>query len=182
MRHLSDSSTSAGVLRAKKSFGQRGGRCRSAGFTIFEVAMAGFVLAFGIATAIIAMQMGFKALNVARDSTLASQIIQSEIERLRLLPWSKTTGATPEPVDSILELPASETVALTSMFTGNAALGAKFTVTRTVTTDTSRPSDVRYITVTVSWKTYDGRTQTRSFTTMYAKNGLYDYYYTVAST
>ena len=143
--------------------------------------MAGFIMTFGIASSIIVMQMGFKALNVARDSTLASQIIQSEIERLRLLPWSKTSGTMPEPVDSISELPALEAVNLTSMFTGNAALAAKFTVTRTVEADVARPSDVRSITVKVTWKSYDGRSQTRYFTTLYAKNGLYDYYYTIAS-
>src|SRR5687767_1372146 len=83
------------------------------GFTIIEVTMATFVMAFGIATSIIALQTGFRALDVARDSTLASQIMQSEIERLRLWPWNNTSTVA---VDSICELPASETVALTAMF------------------------------------------------------------------
>ena len=140
--------------------------------------MATFVMAFGISTSIIALQTGFKSLDVARDSTLASQIMQSEIERLRLWPWNNTSTGT---VDSICELPASETVSLATMFASNAELAAKFAVTRTVTADGTRPDDVRYITLTVTWKSYDGRTHTRSFTTMYAKNGLYDYYYTLAT-
>ena len=147
------------------------------GFTIIEVALASFVMVFGVASAIIAMQMGFKSLDVARDTTLASQIMQSEIERIRLWPWNNTSTVA---VDSVLELPASATVSLASMFTGNAALAAKFTVTRTITSDLSRPDDVRYITINVSWNSYDGRNHTRTFTTMYSKNGLYDYYYTVA--
>src|SRR5262245_11393882 len=97
------------------------------GFTIIEVAMATFVMAFGISTSIIALQMGFKAINVARDETLASQIMQSEIERLRLWPWSKTTPA--GVVDSIVELPATETVSLGSTFASNAAIAARFNVT-----------------------------------------------------
>ncbi len=149
-----------------------------AGFTIIEVAMATFVMAFGIATAIIALQMGFKALDVARDATLASQIMQSEIERLRLLPWN---NASTTAVDSICELPASETVALASMFASSARLTNKFTVIRTVTPDPDRPADVRFITITVTWRSYDGQEHTRSFSTMYAKNGLYDYYYTLAN-
>jgi Tfp pilus assembly protein PilV len=148
------------------------------GFTIMEVMMATFVMAFGISTAIIALQTGFKSLDVARDSTLASQIMQSEIERLRLWPWNNTSTSA---VDSICELPSSETVSLTTMFASNAELAAKFAVTRTVTADSTRPDDVRYITLNVTWKSYDGRTHTRSFTTMYAKNGLYDYYYTLAT-
>ena len=146
-----------------------------AGFTIIEVAMATFVMALGIASSIIAMQMGFKALNVARDSTLASQIMQSEIERIRLMPWANASAA----VDSITELPATENVSLATMFTSNTQIAAKFTVTRSVTVDVAR-ADVRYITLSVSWNSYDGRTHTRSFTTMYCKNGLYDYYYTLA--
>lgn len=141
--------------------------------------MATFVMAFGIATSIIALQMGFRAIDVARDSTIASQIMQSEIERLRLLPWNNTSTTA---VDSIAELPTTpETVSLTTMFTTSAALIAKYQVTRTVTPDSTRPSDVRYITLQVGWNSYDGRRHTRSFTTMYAKNGLYDYYYTLAN-
>ena len=90
---------------------------RQAGFTLIEVCLATFVMIFGIATSLIVMQTGFKALDVARDSTLASQIMQSEIERIRLLPWNNTSTTA---VDSICELPASETVALSTMFTANA--------------------------------------------------------------
>jgi Tfp pilus assembly protein PilV len=149
------------------------------GFTILEVALATFVMAFGISTSIIALQMGFKAINVARDETLASQIMQSEIERLRLWPWSKTTPT--GVVDSIAELPATETVPLASTFVSNAAITSRFSVTRTVTNDPSDTTrNVRYITVTVAWNSYDGRPHSRNFTTLYAKDGLYDYYYTLA--
>ncbi|WP_158305348.1 hypothetical protein [Opitutus terrae] len=139
--------------------------------------MASFVMALGISSALIAMQWGFRHLDVARGNTLASQIMQSEIERLRLFPWEKTTPT--GVVDSIIELPASEPVSLASMFSSSAALAARFTVTRTVTADAAR-ADVRYVTVTVTWNTSDGQSHTRSSTTMYAKNGLYDYYYTLA--
>jgi Tfp pilus assembly protein PilV len=149
------------------------------GFTILEVAMATFVMAFGIATSIVALQMGFRAIDVARDQTLAAQIMQSEIERLRLWPWSKTVPASV--VDSIVELPASESVSLASTFTSNATVAAKFSVSRTITNDPADTTrNVRYITIAVTWKSYDGRAHTRNFTTMYAKDGLYDYYYTLA--
>ena len=151
---------------------------RVAGFTIVEVAMATFVMAFGIATAIIALQMGFKSLDVARDATLASQIMQSEIERLRLMPWNNLSTTA---VDSICELLEKEEVSLASMFASNPRLINKFSVVRTVTPDSDRPADVRYITIEVSWRAYDGQQHTRRFSTMYAKNGLYDYYYTLAN-
>jgi hypothetical protein len=68
------------------------------------------------------------------------------------------------------------------MFTSTAdsELASRFQVERTITTDSARPNDVRYVRITVTWRTLDGRSQTRSFRSMYAKNGLYDYYTTVA--
>lgn len=140
--------------------------------------MATFVLALGISTSIIALQTGFKSIDLARNSTLAAQIMQSEIERLRLWPWN---NASTSARDSIYELVAEEDVPLASMFAANPELAAKFKVTRKVDPDSTRPDDVRYITITVEWKSYDGRSHTRSFRTMYAKNGLYDYYYTLAT-
>ena len=139
--------------------------------------MAAFIMALGIGSSVVTMQSGFKSINVARDTTIASQILQSEMERLRLMAWNNTSTTA---VDSICELPATETVNLSSMFSSNSAFTSKFTLTRTVAADEARPNDVRYITLSVSWKTLDGRSQSRSFKSMYAKNGLYDYYYTVA--
>ena len=170
MRHPNSGPSFAPTLR-------RAARRQDRGFTIIEVAMASFIMAFGIGSSIIALQSGFKALDVARDTTLASQILQSEIERLRLMAWSNTATTA---VDSIIELPASEAVSLASMFSSSAGLETKFDVTRAVEVDADRPTEVRYITISVRWRSYDGRTHNRSFRSMYAKNGLYDYYYTLA--
>jgi Tfp pilus assembly protein PilV len=164
------------VSRTLRPVHGRGSRTR--GFTILEVALASTIMALGIASSIVVMQAGFKAVDVARDNTLASQILQSEMERLRLMAWDNPSTTAR---DSIRELPETETVALGSMFTTNTVLASRFEVVRTVTPDSSRPNDIRYITISVTWRTLDGRTQTRSFRSMYAKNGLYDYYTTVAA-
>ena len=152
--------------------------------------MATFVMALGISTSIIAMQSGFKSLDVARDTTLASQIIQSEVERLRLMSW---TG--------ISALPASETVSLSTMFTTNTEITSRFTATRMVGAVVDPPvsptqanlantaygswktwstAEMKQITISVSWKGYDQRSHSVSMVTYYAKNGLYDYLYTLA--
>jgi hypothetical protein len=131
--------------------------------------MATFVMAFGIATSIIAMQTGFKSIDVARGTTLASQIIQSEIERIRMLSWTSVTA-----------MDGTNTVDLSTMFTTDPTLASRFTVTRRVVADTDRPSDVRDIWINVAWRGYDNRAHSRTFYTKYVKNGLYDYYYTLA--
>jgi Tfp pilus assembly protein PilV len=141
----------------------------TSGFTILEVALASSVMAMGIATSIIAMQTGFRFIDVARDTTLASQILQSEIERIRMMNWG-----------AVSTLPAEATVDLSTMFTSDANLASRFTVVRQMAADGARPADVRLITLRVTWRSYDGRTHTRSFQAKYVKNGLYDYYYTLA--
>lgn len=151
---------------------------REAGFTIPEVMVATFVMALGIATSVIAMQAGFKQIDVARGTTLASQIIQSEMERLRMMPWSKTSPV--DVVDSIIELPASETFDGTAFFSANPDLAGRYEITRSAAPDTARPTEVMNITVRVRWQSYDLRWHQRSFKSTYCKNGLYDYYYTVA--
>jgi Tfp pilus assembly protein PilV len=153
-------------------------RPREAAFTIPEVMVATFVMALGIATSIIAMQAGFKQIDVARGTTLASQIIQSEMERLRMMPWSKTSPV--NVVDSIAELPATTTFDGTTFFSANPELAGKYQITRTATADPDRPTEVMNIVVQVRWQSYDLRWHQRSFSSTYCKNGLYDYYYTVA--
>lgn len=138
-------------------------------FTILETMMATFVMALGISTSILAMQQGYKFLDTARGTTLASQIIQSEVERLRMMSWATITA-----------LPATATFDGATYFSSSSSLTGDYSMTRTVALDSTRSSDVALITVSVTWKTYDGRPQTRRFQCKYMKNGLYDYYYTLA--
>jgi len=58
-------------------------------FTIVEVMIAAIVLALGITTSITTLQGGFQAVDVARNYTYASQVMQSEVERLRLKNWTQ---------------------------------------------------------------------------------------------
>ena len=133
-----------------------------------EVIMATFIMSLGIATSLIAMKACFKQVDLARGTTLASQIIQSELERIRLMSW---TG--------VAALPATATFDGTSFFSSS-SVAAAYEVTRTVTDDASRTGDVKNITVAVRWQSSDGRWHRRSFNAIYARNGLYDYYYTLA--
>ena len=59
------------------------------GFTLVEVMVASTVLVFGIVTAVTTSQRGLQALDTARNLTAASQIMQSEMERIRLLSWTQ---------------------------------------------------------------------------------------------
>ena len=162
-------------------------RRATAAFTIMEVAMATFVMAFGITSSIVALQSGFKAIDVARGTTLAAQIIQSEMERLRMMPWNKSSTSA---VDSILELstatdttapiPSGSPAGVDVAKIRGADVVGRYTITRTVEDNADHPGEAKDITVTVRWQSYDNRWHQRSITALYCQNGLYDYYYTVA--
>lgn len=156
-----------------------------AGFTVAEVMVATFVMIFGIASSIIVIQSGFRALDTARNTTLASQIIQSEMERIRLLPWNtNSVDAAGNLKPAVVRLPASEPVDLEGIFpsgTTTDLLAARFTITRDTADVADRSGEMVDITVTVTWTGIDGVSHTRTSTTQYSKDGLYDYYYTKAS-
>jgi Tfp pilus assembly protein PilV len=125
------------------------------GFTLVEVACAAFVLLFAIASSIVAMQIGFRSLDYARGLTLASQIIQSEMENIRM-----------RPLDQI------PSVAGTTTHPGG------FTVTRSVSevpTDANQPQ-LYEITLTIEWVTVDRITHRRSTSTQYSEFGLNDFF------
>ncbi|MEZ5414120.1 MAG: prepilin-type N-terminal cleavage/methylation domain-containing protein [Opitutaceae bacterium] len=143
------------------------------GFTIVEVMVAATIMVLGITTSLTTLTFGMRAIDTARNSTLAAQIMQSEMENIRLLNWAQLTA-----------LSASETVDISSIISSGSSttldatlnnIISKFTCTRTITTP---KSNMREITLTVSWNGQDGRAHSNSYVTRYCKDGLYDFYYT----
>lgn len=139
------------------------------GFTIMEVTMSTFIMAMALSTSILTMMGGFRSIDVARNITLASQVLQSEMERLRLMSWS-----------DIAALSTSETVDLSTVFTSDAALAARYQLVRQVTDVSGKVGEMKQITLAVTWTNSSGLPLSRQFTTYYTKDGLYDYYYTLA--
>lgn len=159
-------------------------RCRA--FTILEVSLAGAVMAMGIATSLTVLQYGLRSIDTARNMTLASQIMQSAIEILRLQNWTqisamRTTNPSGTPGSSggpALVDPSTTiiTSGSSSLNTTLTAIANRFSCYRTVEEISGR-SDIFKITLTVSWTGIDGRAHSLVYETRYAKNGLADYYY-----
>lgn len=125
--------------------------------------IAAIVLALGITTAITTLQTGLQAMDTARNCTAAAQLMQNEMERLRLKSWVQIQ----EVVDS-----GDTTVAVPA---GLVSGGAPFTCTREIQ---DLKADMKQITLVSSWRGYDGRTHSARLVTRYGKTGLYDYFYT----
>jgi Tfp pilus assembly protein PilV len=138
-------------------------RARPAGFTILEVMIAAIVLVLGITTAITTLQRGFQAIDVARNYTFASQVMQSELERLRLKSWAQVEA---------LQNSRDTAVAVPSV-AGTAS--PTFACTREIR---DLKTDMKEITLTATWRGYDGRAHTTRLITRYGRSGLYDYFYT----
>lgn len=146
-----------------------------AGFTIAEVLMATFVMAFAITSSIVVMQHGFRYLDTARKTTLAAQIMQSEMERIRMLSWGRISA-----------LPPSEEIDFDDIFPANTTaeqevldrIERTFVATRTVTSLAEYDNQIRQINVTITWNGLDGISHTRTSSTQYCQDGLYAYYYT----
>lgn len=132
--------------------------------------MATFVMAIAISTAITTLQRGFLSLDTARNTTISGQIMQSEMERIRLRDWAEIAAYSTAGRVGPLTIDTS--------FTGNAFIGDRFKLYRTVTVvPTGTTAGMREITLTCEWDSYDGRPLTRSYTIYYGQNGLYDYFY-----
>ncbi|MEO7412337.1 MAG: prepilin-type N-terminal cleavage/methylation domain-containing protein [Opitutaceae bacterium] len=133
------------------------------GFTLVEVMIAATVLVLGIVSSITALQSGLQAIDNARNYTAAAQLLQNEMERLRLKSWAQLQTLS-ESGDTAVQVPAS-------LKSG----GIPFSCTRQIT---DLKTDMKQIALVASWRGYDGRTHSAKLLTRYGKTGLYDYFYT----
>ncbi|HKB56714.1 MAG TPA: prepilin-type N-terminal cleavage/methylation domain-containing protein [Lacunisphaera sp.] len=143
---------------------------RPAGFTLVEVMMASLILVAGFIGMIEAVGLGSNMMDSARRQTLAAQILNHEIEKLRLSSWTTISAMTA----------TSPTPTIDGQFsTAITASGATYTLTRTVADPTT---NLREITYTVTWVVKTSRlkadgtlltfTYTRTNSAYYGKYGL----------
>jgi prepilin-type N-terminal cleavage/methylation domain-containing protein len=157
------------------------GRRKRRGFTIIEVMLAATVLALAISSSIIVLQHGLRALDTARYTTLAGQILQSQMEKLRLLSWEQMTHATYGPINfttfraEVATVPTAEMKRFKAA--GLEARCAQSIVAATGPT-TALGSSMLQITLTATWTGMDGRPHSLSYMSNYGKYGLSDFFYT----
>jgi Tfp pilus assembly protein PilV len=143
---------------------RRPGAIAARAFTIVEVAMAVIILALALTTSLTAMQRAFLQFDTARNLEIAANMLQCEMEKERLFTWAQASNASYAPV-------------IDPSFARNPAIGGRFTLSRTLATLASHSGQVVQITLTVSWRGYNGRSLARSYTSYYTQGGLYVYLY-----
>ncbi len=130
------------------------------GFTLVEVLVGTLLIAIVFTAAYGSYFTGLKMVDESRQETLASQIIQSEMEAMRTMSWNDLADLT-----SGMITPEEEFVD---------QYADRFEVYRQIDVVNSLQ---KQITIWVSWTNGTGRTTYRCFTYIYTKNGLNDYYY-----
>jgi len=128
-------------------------------FTLVELLIAMVIFASVIAGGLACVRMGLNQIGNARSETRASQVMQSEIERLRSLAWNNFTA-----LDG-----SDQNVDLSAEFSD--AVYGSFNMKRSIT----GAGDSRKITLVIEWKDLSGASHTKSYVTQYTKGGLYDY-------
>ncbi len=136
-----------------------------AGFTLIEVALASTILVVGFVGMIEALAFGSEMLDTARKQTIAAQIIQSEVEYLRMQSWTVVSGLTSTSADYLSNYTEFSS---TSLATGP---GKWFTFARRVTSPDPHPN-VRQVTLTVNWTSITGKPHSRSCTAYIGRYGL----------
>lgn len=134
---------------------------QSDGFTLVEVMIAAAVMVLVIMSSIGTLTFGYRLLDNARLNTLAGQVLQSEMETLRLENWTQLSAH-----------PGTEAFAVESAIA--AASHGKFTCIRKIE---SIRATTKLITLTISWSGMRGEPHSRQYVTYFGKDGLNDYYY-----
>lgn len=133
-------------------------------FTLVEVAMAVFILALALTTSLAALQRAFLQLDTARNLEIAANILQCEMEKERLFTWAQASNGGYAPV-------------IDPSFSRNPAIAGRFTLSRSLATLAGHSGQMLQITLTVTWRGYDGRSLSRNYTSYYTQGGLHAYLY-----
>jgi hypothetical protein len=108
--------------------------------------------------------------DTARSATLAAQIMQCQVENLRLKNWTQLESFVGEKTFTKTELEAL-------LPTSAQDAAGRFTLTQKIAPIAGR-TGMMDVTLQVDWTGVGGIRHSRNFVTRYSQSGLYDYYIT----
>ena len=140
----------------------------SFGFTLIEVALASTILLVGFIGMIEALAVGSEMLDTARKQTIAAQIMEAETEYLRLQSWTTIQGLTSRSPDFLTNYPDFQQASLSGLAS---FAGTAFKFSRQLANPDPH-SNVRQVTMTVSWTSITGKPHSRSSNVYIGRYGL----------
>lgn len=139
----------------------RRSRFSRAGFSLVEVMAASCVLMLGLGGTVLTVKTSLATISHSRHLGVASQVMQSEIERLRLRSWAQLQA---------IQDSGNHTVSSESL-----PAGSNLTCTRRIT---DVRDGLKEITIETTWGGGTSRIHTARLVTRYSRSGLNDYFYT----
>ena len=133
------------------------------GFSLTEIMMSMLVLGMVVASTITALRSGFTMIQLARDNTMAAQILQSEMENLRMMGWGELNA-----------LEEEESFEIGMDF--DSRIADRYHTVRRVTADNDRIGMME-VELEIQWVTTGGAEHNRVYRTLFSREGLNDYYY-----
>jgi Tfp pilus assembly protein PilV len=144
-------------------------------FALVEVLISVVVMSVVFAGFFVSFAQGFAQMQVARENLRATQILQQQMETIRLYTWDQinTSGFIPTTYYVPFDIAGSvSTVAVTNalVYQVQTAIGS------VSMPDTTYADDHRKVTFTLTWTSGTQQRQ-RQMTTFVSKYGLHNYYY-----
>lgn len=139
-------------------------RHRKKGFSAVEVIIGASLISALIAGMIQLIDQGNYLIELARDNTRVTQLIQSEVEDLRTLNWS-----------DLLEMEGFQVVETEGQFAQSFA--DEYYCYRYVTDSYDNPTEKKWVWVYAGWIDSNNRTHWVYYFTQFSEDGLNDYYY-----
>ena len=134
-----------------------------AGSSLVELMVAVVILTMIFGTAFSVVGQGYNIIENARDNARSAQILQSEMENIRILKWA-----------DVVALGENSTFYPTTQFASK--FGDRYTCTRTITSRLSRPDQKECI-LRIVWTDTKGIAHSRQYFTYITEGGLNDYIY-----
>lgn len=134
------------------------------GFTLVEVIVSIFIFGLVISACLISVGKGIELVDASRQHTRASQILLSELELLRTLPWDTFKD------QSNAQLTTQFRTQVASQFGSGQFDGA--------VAMTEVDAGLMLVEVTVNWTGFKGRPYSKKYYTYFADGGINDYFIT----
>jgi type II secretory pathway pseudopilin PulG len=142
------------------------------GSTLTEVIFAVTILAICMAGLMGALANGFFGMRLTRENQRATQILMEETEMIRLYTWDQ--------INKPGFIPTKFTAPYDPQRVDEGGGGVTYTGTVAITSvpfTASYATNMRQLTLTLTWQTSKDITRTRSTTTLVSKDGLQNYVY-----
>jgi prepilin-type N-terminal cleavage/methylation domain-containing protein len=149
------------------------------GFTLVEVLVAVFILAAVFVGFYVNLKQGFAAVEASRENLRATQILEQQMETIRLYTWSQINSNGFVPTSFTSAFTPDTNGLSTSHYSTNALVytGA-VTISTNVSMTESYASNFVLVTVALTWRSdVVNVTNSRQMSTLVSQYGLHNYYY-----